>query len=318
MDNNKDITFKKFKFLLNIIQKRKKLALFLFLSILSIFLKRKLLLKTICQLSFLPNFIKLFIQQKLLSSTNSNNSNVSPTTTTTPNSNNSNEDILNNNNIFSFRYNSNNGEDSSDESNNNKKKQPKKVTLNQLQRKKVCVSTIGTIFKKNVYYEHIADRRVCEFKFMESERNILLKLAKETDLYLITQTEDLQEEDQVARLLKQYGIIDAGLNPHKSLYCSTSQGKGHMSRHLETVLHIDGSDIEVLTMLKPFVKNLVFINSNSNLKTTTTTTTTSSSSSSSSSSNGVTVSVSPITPKTNSEQGIYTATSLHEYFDYFN
>eukprot|EP01132_Coremiostelium_polycephalum_P003738 gene3738-4657_t len=97
-------------------------------------------------------------------------------------------------------------------------------------------------FTTQIYYEHFTDRRICKYSFIESERDDLIRIAKESDLYIITQIEDETEEDQVNNLLKQYGIFDAGLNPFKVLFCATTQGRGHMSRQLESTLHIDGME----------------------------------------------------------------------------
>ncbi|GAM21489.1 hypothetical protein SAMD00019534_046640 [Acytostelium subglobosum LB1] len=220
-----------------------------------------------------------------------------------------------------------------------KYKPPPRVALNSLQRKRVTLSTVDT-----VYYEHISDRKVSNYKLIESERDTLLRLAAAADLYLITQVDEDKEEEQVASLLKSTGVFEAGLNPHKLIFCSTAQGRGHISRHLEAYLHID-DDKTVLSSLKPYVQHLLHvfdINADTSTTTTTTTTTTTLSSSTilsttttsniNGSSNGSNINGSTINGNSNGNvngnsngnnnvngkdsdnQRIYTCPSMHEYF----
>ncbi|KAF2074932.1 hypothetical protein CYY_003765 [Polysphondylium violaceum] len=280
-NNNKNNRFSKILLLTQLFKQRKWILSIILFTVFSFIMNRRAIIKRVYKLSFLPNALKLFIEQNLLSFQDYDSSSsprcsslVTPGATNSPLSfsppllgeqkNNaslfiSKEDLLNNNN----NNNSNN--------NNNDIIVVPRVPLNQLFKKKICISTIGTIFEKKINYDQITDKKVSEFIFKESEKDILVKLAKEADLYLITMVENEQEEKQVDQLLSEFGIYNSGLNKNKSLFCSTSQGKGHISRHLEVILHID-DDISVLQMLKPFVKYLVLIGS-----ITTTTSTTSSS-----------------------------------------
>ncbi|EFA85040.1 splicing factor [Heterostelium album PN500] len=180
-----------------------------------------------------------------------------------------------------------------------------RIQFNQLHKKKVTLSTIDT-----VYYEHITDRKVCNFTLIESERDTLLRLASTADLYLLTQITDDNEEEMVINLLKSYGIFEAGLNPHKVLFCSTTQGRAHIARHLESILHID-DDLTALTMLKPHVQFLTFI-FDINAETTTTTTTTTTTSSNTTILSTTTTSNSIIQEQ--DQNRITTCKTLHDYF----
>lgn len=64
-------------------------------------------------------------------------------------------------------------------------------------------------------------------------------LSGNTELYIITQCFSDEQEQVIynyfINILSQYG-----LNHHKLLFCSTPIGRGHIARHLESTLHIDG------------------------------------------------------------------------------
>jgi len=249
----------KAQILAQLFKHRKWVLSFLVFSILSFIINRKAIFKRIYKLSFLPDSIKLFIERNLLSfedyDYNDNSGGyLTRSSLTTPGGSNSpstSPPLFHERNTPPSNNNNNNNGGVNDII-------VPRISLDQLFKKKICISTIGTIFQKKINYDQITDKKVCEFKFIESEKDILVRLASEADLYLITQTENEDEEKQVDNLLKSFGIYDAGLNRNKSLFCSTSQGKGHISRHLEVLLHID-DDITVLQMLKPFVKYLVLI-----------------------------------------------------------
>ncbi|EGG23808.1 splicing factor [Cavenderia fasciculata] len=189
------------------------------------------------------------------------------------------------------------------------KKQPivQKIPFNQIKSKKISISTINVIIEKTVHYESPSDRRICSYKFMESEKQALIKLTSQCDIYLMTMIEDDSEEDKIKSILKDSGIFDNGLNPHKILFCSTTQGRAHMSRHLECLMHID-DDYQVLSMLKPHVQHLLHIDDGNNTTSTTSTSTANNSASS------------VVVPTNNNQQqqgkfSISATPSLHEYFN---
>ncbi|ELR25414.1 Peroxin 22 (Pex22), putative [Acanthamoeba castellanii str. Neff] len=78
-------------------------------------------------------------------------------------------------------------------------------------------------------------------RLIESAVPVLLLLARYTDLYLITECDDDSTEEAVRSLLAARGLLAAGLNPHKALFCSTPLGRVHMARQLESHMHIDGN-----------------------------------------------------------------------------
>ncbi|EKX31161.1 hypothetical protein GUITHDRAFT_122633 [Guillardia theta CCMP2712] len=87
---------------------------------------------------------------------------------------------------------------------------------------------------------------------------ILLEMARTCDLYVITQVTSDEVENKVVDALEQAGVFDAGLSPHKVLFCETELGRAAMVRQIEPMLHVESSAV-VLESLKPFIPNLVVV-----------------------------------------------------------
>lgn len=103
----------------------------------------------------------------------------------------------------------------------------------------------------------------CSLRVLPSARVSVLELARTCDLYIITQCSSDAAEDAVRHALRQEGFIDAGLHPHKILFCESEIGRGAMARQLEAALHIDSSTT-TLTALAPFVPALAAIRTPAN------------------------------------------------------
>jgi len=87
---------------------------------------------------------------------------------------------------------------------------------------------------------------------------ILTDLVTHNDVYLITQVKEDVQEQQTLELLREAGIFQSGMNPHKVLFSSTSEGSGHMVRQLEVELHID-TNVGVISHLRVHIPRLLLI-----------------------------------------------------------
>eukprot|EP01117_Protostelium_nocturnum_P019179 TRINITY_DN8245_c0_g1_i1.p1 TRINITY_DN8245_c0_g1~~TRINITY_DN8245_c0_g1_i1.p1 ORF type:complete len:248 (-),score=51.14 TRINITY_DN8245_c0_g1_i1:232-975(-) len=119
---------------------------------------------------------------------------------------------------------------------------------------KIVLCTSGILFQKK---KNAKD----ELVIIPTGASAIIKLLGQNDVYLLTQVDSDEEELQINRILDETGILWAGLNPSKSLFCSQSKGKVHMVRQLEAHLYAD-DDYEVINDLKPFVPHLLYISPN--------------------------------------------------------
>jgi len=87
---------------------------------------------------------------------------------------------------------------------------------------------------------------------------VLCELAKSSELFLITQTDDDEVERLVVDALETSGVFAAGMNRLHVLFCSTTAGRGSIVRQLEPDTHID-DDETVLSNLERFIGKLVCI-----------------------------------------------------------
>jgi len=126
----------------------------------------------------------------------------------------------------------------------------KAVPIRQLKGLRVSCSTIGSIFVPNTEGQSI--------EVIPEGISALLKILPTNDIYLITKVQSDEQERETMKILEESGILWAGLNPNKILFCSTDEGRAHMGRQLGVHLHID-NDFQVLKMLRSFVPQLVHI-----------------------------------------------------------
>lgn len=96
------------------------------------------------------------------------------------------------------------------------------------------------------------------FDIVPNAKSILQQLAKNCNLYLITQCQHDSTEEGLLHLLKKLGLFDQGLNPLQVLFCSTAMGKAHIARQLGSKLHVD-SDLAVISALQPHVSMLFHV-----------------------------------------------------------
>ncbi|PRP87095.1 hypothetical protein PROFUN_04831 [Planoprotostelium fungivorum] len=116
---------------------------------------------------------------------------------------------------------------------------------------RICVSANGVLFK---------NRQSPQDNFVEISQEIaaLLRLVGQNDVYIITRVDTDEEEKKINRLLDETGVLWAGMNPNKVLFCSTEKGKVHMARQLDLQLYID-DNYEVISDLRPFVPQLLHV-----------------------------------------------------------
>mmetsp|Transcript_61022 Transcript_61022/g.145342 ORF Transcript_61022/g.145342 Transcript_61022/m.145342 type:complete len:246 (+) Transcript_61022:64-801(+) len=102
-------------------------------------------------------------------------------------------------------------------------------------------------------------------RVLDSALPSLLEIARTCDLYLITQCSTDEAEAAVRAAVSDSGLLHAGFNPHKMLFCETEAGRGSMARQLEPSLHVDSSPT-VLDALRPFVASLVAVKTPANAR----------------------------------------------------
>lgn len=72
------------------------------------------------------------------------------------------------------------------------------------------------------------------------------------EVYLITQTEEDGVEEAVKAALSESGVYAAGMDPRRTLFCSTTLGRASISRQLAPHVHVD-DDVTSLLGLTRFV-----------------------------------------------------------------
>ncbi|GAB0496487.1 hypothetical protein MMPV_007799 [Pyropia vietnamensis] len=83
----------------------------------------------------------------------------------------------------------------------------------------------------------------------------LCKLASTVELYLLTRVSSDEEEAEVVSALVDAGVVAAGMNVHKALFCETVEGRVSMVRQLEPQLALDEAG-GVVDALGRFVKSV--------------------------------------------------------------
>lgn len=83
----------------------------------------------------------------------------------------------------------------------------------------------------------------------------LSQLASTVELYLLTRVSSDEGEAEVVSALVDAGVVAAGMNVHKALFCETVEGRVSMVRQLEPQLALDEA-VEVVDALGRFVKSV--------------------------------------------------------------
>jgi len=142
-------------------------------------------------------------------------------------------------------------------------------TFRDLKDLRICCSTVGTLFSvksssESTFHDNlnttpsniVSDQQF--YDIIPSGIGAILRLIPQNDVFLLTQVNCVEEEREVMRLLEETGILWAGLDPAKVLFCSTVQGRTHIAKQLEVQLYIDDS-FEVIDALKDFLPRLLYI-----------------------------------------------------------
>jgi len=77
---------------------------------------------------------------------------------------------------------------------------------------------------------------------------ILLELAKNANVFLITHVIDDVGEATVRGALEDVGLVgfsEGQIKPHRLVFCSALEGKVSIVRQLEPELHVDGHPVSV-------------------------------------------------------------------------
>jgi len=122
---------------------------------------------------------------------------------------------------------------------------------NQIKGLRICCSTIGSIFSST-------DNPEEPFQPIASGLPALFKLLGQNDVYLITKVDTKTQERHIMRLLEDTGLLWAGLNPNKVLFCSTDEGRVHIARQLDVHFYID-NNFSVISQLQPHLPKLLYI-----------------------------------------------------------
>eukprot|EP00743_Colponemidia_sp_Colp-15_P008825 GILK01009632.1.p1 GENE.GILK01009632.1~~GILK01009632.1.p1 ORF type:complete len:233 (+),score=15.71 GILK01009632.1:45-743(+) len=115
-------------------------------------------------------------------------------------------------------------------------------------RRKLSVATNGILVR-------ISEKGVC---LVDEAVPALLQLCQGFDIYLVTQCNTDQEEQQVLSLLGQTSAFELGLERHKVMFCSTAAGRGSMIRQLSPFTHVEVNEA-VVSSLKPHVRRIIFV-----------------------------------------------------------
>jgi hypothetical protein len=105
------------------------------------------------------------------------------------------------------------------------------------------------------------------YAFHENVLQLIIRLTYVYDIYIIIHISSVKERDRIQFLLEntQGGLFTGGYMDHrKIIYCSEEEGKVHIIRHIEPVIHIEGGWEEddgekIVKRLQPFVNKIVWI-----------------------------------------------------------
>ncbi|KAI9098054.1 hypothetical protein DFS34DRAFT_619458 [Phlyctochytrium arcticum] len=103
--------------------------------------------------------------------------------------------------------------------------------------------------------------------FRESALPFLHMLVSQShnEVYLLMVVNSDEEEVQIVSLLESSGLFNSGLDSRRVLFCSTEEGKGHMIRHIEPLVHVDNCDV-VIQKLVQHVGHVVRVRKRVSLK----------------------------------------------------
>ncbi|KAG1051202.1 hypothetical protein G6F46_006601 [Rhizopus delemar] len=105
------------------------------------------------------------------------------------------------------------------------------------------------------------------YAFHENVLQLIIRLTYAYDIYIIIHINSVKERDRIQFLLEntQGGLFTGGyMDQRKIIYCSEEEGKVHIIRHIEPVIHIEGGWEEddgekIVKRLQPFIKKIVWI-----------------------------------------------------------
>ncbi|KAG5457422.1 MAG: hypothetical protein BJ554DRAFT_2572 [Olpidium bornovanus] len=116
-------------------------------------------------------------------------------------------------------------------------------------------------FSQVILWNPSPDPRAPNFAFLEGTLAFLSALAAAYELYLVTVVGSEEEAQHVQWGLEQSGLYDSpppALDRRRVLFCKTEQGKSHIVRHVEPLVHVDANR-QVAEGLARFVKHVVLV-----------------------------------------------------------
>ncbi|XP_039134730.1 peroxisome biogenesis protein 22-like [Dioscorea cayenensis subsp. rotundata] len=120
--------------------------------------------------------------------------------------------------------------------------------------RKITIQLLGVVLEERTpeeLQEHATVR--------QSVVEVLLEMAKYTDVYLMETVLDDESEERVLSALDSAGLFQTGgLVKDKVLFCSTEIGRSSFVRQLESDCHID-TNLEIISQLSRFIRLLVHI-----------------------------------------------------------
>lgn len=126
-------------------------------------------------------------------------------------------------------------------------------------RQKVTLVTNDTVFDSNALSSldsSAASAASQPLSILPNALAPLLEIARVCDLYVITQCASDATEQAVRDALRDAGVVDAGLNDIKVVFCETEAGRGSIARQIEPTMHVDSAAV-IVDGLRPFVPSLV-------------------------------------------------------------
>ncbi|ORX91408.1 hypothetical protein K493DRAFT_317280 [Basidiobolus meristosporus CBS 931.73] len=99
-----------------------------------------------------------------------------------------------------------------------------------------------------------------ELHILPESWKYLDKLRHQFDVYLILTVQDQEQADSIKNELQHANFFSL-LDIQKLLFSQTTEGRGHMVRHIEPYIHID-SDIAIVEKVAPFIPRCIYLDQN--------------------------------------------------------
>jgi hypothetical protein len=134
-----------------------------------------------------------------------------------------------------------------------------------LRRKRIKSRDI-TINTQALLWNPSLDLQSPNFAFKESAIQFLKRLLKDGwKLYLVSIVKSDEQQESIKGLLQDSNLQKLGLQEHRVLYCSTSEGMVSIVRHIQPSIHLD-TNIENIRDLASFIPKCVLLRPNKKIQ----------------------------------------------------